>query len=91
MKNYRHVVLILFYFITILTAINAGTLWHHNSKSLDEDFERKSSTPSSKGDCEFNGEYYINGQIFMNDCNYCGCAYQQVTCTLLSCRTTVPK
>ena len=84
--------LISFYLITILTTVKAGTLRHHDNNALLENFELKSSTSSSsssKGDCEYNGEYYANGQTFKDDCNHCGCAYQQVTCTLLLCRTTV--
>ncbi len=90
-KNNRHLVFILFYLITILTALKAATLWHDNSKALVENFEYKSTTSSANGGCKYNGLYYADGQRFMDDCNHCGCAYQQVTCTLMNCRTTVPK
>ncbi|CAF2528258.1 unnamed protein product [Rotaria sp. Silwood2] len=71
--------------------VNAGTLRLSDIKSFDGNFEYESSTSSSKGDCEYNEEYYMNGQTFMDNGNYCGCAYQQVTCAAMLCRTTVPQ
>ncbi|CAF1662625.1 unnamed protein product, partial [Didymodactylos carnosus] len=73
-----------------LTTLTIVASRHNSIESLDKIYGPELSTSVSKEDCEFNGQYYMNGQIFMDDCNYCGCAYKQVTCTAMLCHTREP-
>ena len=45
--------------------------------------------PSIEG-CDYHGENYNNGELFMDDCNGYRCANQQVACTLMLCPIIIP-
>ncbi|UJR16815.1 hypothetical protein I4U23_003714 [Adineta vaga] len=83
----KYQVLFVFILFYVLKTSKAGILPNYKLSNGKNDYP--SSTLPSIESCDYNGEYYNHGELFMDDCNWCRCADQQVTCTLMLCPTTV--
>ena len=70
--------------------MEAGVLPDEKPDPLKANNDYPPSTLPSVEGCDYHGEYYNNKELFMDNCNWCRCADQQVTCTLMLCPTTVP-